>query len=176
MKKQIIEYEKTYSIEGYIADLLRWVHLAASKDETRMFSGVLITYGECVSTDGRRMHVADLPSGTGIEPGYYEVFSKKAKKIVIAKCLENNFPDYKKVIPTGIPDNAIGECIYNYNITHVFPKVITACKEKFAIDYKYFADVCGAEWIIEFRFSEKLQPVVFKTTSRRAYIMPFTLE
>jgi hypothetical protein len=88
--------------------VLSWLAKAASRDETRylitgMFNELIDGNRIFVTTDGRRLHLAefhgDPQAFAGIPAGKNLAFKADAKQITFTAETDRDFPNYKRVIP-----------------------------------------------------------------------------
>jgi len=135
-----------------------------------------------ITTDGKRLHIVDpidkLAEKFGLIPGYWRILKKTKKPIVWAARLDDtfDFPNYKKVMPTGEPvyqTTFSGFCYgsftnRNYNglakFLHDFPDAT-------AINLEYLHDLgTSFRWNVEWYGSNKA--LKFTDSNRTAVIMP----
>lgn len=151
-----------------------WVLKAKEKEESRYgIHKVRIEQSEIVCTDGKRLHKANVEHLFPI--GTYDVITHNKDLILLSLSDDQQYPDYKVVLP-----NDIGEMVsIEGGIFSAYAKVIRAQSEDQTLDYKYLCDCLtpdkknGISGNWKFKPTPNGGPIVFVNCTRYALIMPY---
>lgn len=100
-KKSVIITREKIGMSNF--DILQKVVTAVSDDASRYFmSGLHAEDGKLVATDGKRMHIWEMPEPVDDEPlipdGDWKIVSKDRKSVILEEW-DNTFPNWKRVTP-----------------------------------------------------------------------------
>jgi hypothetical protein len=192
------KYGKFFEIEGVFADDLKFLAPAICTEELRYFMNCLMieeTYPDkdgnkqlrAIATDGTRMHVVDpLPPSAvqihDIKPGRYRVLKVNRYNVQMVEYpgAPDNFPDWKKVVPTTEPtwerDFYGAEKCSRKTFSIEYAKLSYISGKVCAIDHEFLRPLVGFSWKVGIYDNEETpfisKVLVFKSGTKTAYIMP----
>jgi len=183
------EAEVVTSLHPLFRGLL-WVSVARSGDDTRYALQHVHIEREglqthIVATDGKRVHIHTFDPGlldgdiTPIEDGNYEIVTKSAKNLVIARATDDElqFPNWRALMPKD------GGMFYEENVTRASVGRIgirsgVLLATDFACDACGFGCGFGKDEAVMIRFSSEGQgqPMLIKHDLGRAIVMPLRMD
>lgn len=177
------EYGKTYEIDGESGRRLSWVASISIEDKMRpMFSMIMHADEKSVyCTDGRAMHVADIPIVTDesgsrplIEAGDYSILKRSRAMLLIAKLDKAVFPQaIDRLIPITEPTKKIK---LSQDKSEILAQLIFHFGKESCVGYEYLEKITrGHVWEAEYRTGEdpyQIKPIVFTSGSMKSVVMP----
>jgi len=149
------------------AEVMRWLQLAASKDESRPVLQAIRKEGEnCITADGWRLHIAPAPSAmadftedsnTIVNSG--KPIAKSAGRIYSAQNEDGQYPDYDQVIPKNEP------------------RAVVTLNKKFLIDICNMPDDDSSNnpaIVLEIRAPH--EPIIVSNSQYKAILMPMSID
>jgi hypothetical protein len=177
------EYGKTYEIDGASGSLLSWVGSVCTNDELRPMLSMIMHVDEksAYCTDGRAMHVAELPIVTDsigsrpiVEPGDYRLLNRSKRTVLIAKLEKDVFPaKAPNIIPKTVPTKKIH---LSQDKSEIIAQLIFHFGKESCIGMVYLDKILkGYVWEAEYRNGEdkfQIMPIVFTSGAMKSVVMP----
>lgn len=183
-------YEKAYEFKGSAAAVLGWVASARiAKDDYRaMMEVVHVEDGRAIATDGRRIHIAKLPTVIDTDKtekpilpdGDYRVIAETKKSIIVGLDVPVDFPSWKAVIPSGEIQKEVDFYIRDKSKINIrVAELIVQCGAPGAVNAEFLKSFIGYSWVVKIRKTESeynFKAVQFTSGDMTAYIMPLCFQ
>lgn len=165
-----------------------FVSNAVSTDETRAMMWFihvkkLDEVFAFVSTDGRRMHVAEIPcflvGKLGITEGNWKVVRKTKTFMSLAKEERSEYPDWQKIMnqqqydASGVFYGIKSGKMENRGSIEVYSLFKTINKP---IQITFLQDMGVGPWKYNYHQSGESKPVLFSLDNKKVYVMPLQSE
>lgn len=152
-----------------IALSVRYVLRAISKDPVKPVFTKLFSDGEnIVASDSNRLHLAPVK----IPAGLYDVIKNTAQEIIITESdLDAQFPDYKRVVPSGRPD-PVALADYDAKYSGGARCIFQLFSAGVCINTHFIEDACKDNCGAKASIAGEKEPVVISSDLGTAVIMP----
>lgn len=178
-------FEKAYEFTGMAGNILKWVAAARStKDWSEKIEVVHVEDGQAIATDGRRIHVAKLPTVrepgkaeyTILPDGDYRVLAETRKTITLGLVEAVDFPDWKRAIPDGEVEKEVDFYVRDKKSVPIkAAELIVQCGAAGAVNADFLKPLAGTSWVARIRKAKSeysFKAVEFACGDLTAYIMP----
>ena len=178
-------YEKAYEFTDTAGSVLKWVAAARSVKVRRVnMECVHVEDGQAIATDGKRIHTAKLPAVIDTDKtekpilpdGDYRVIAETRKSISLGLIEPVDYPNWKKVIPTGEIEREVDFYIRDKSKINIrVAELIVQCGAPGAVNAEFLKSFIGYSWVVKIRKTESeysFKAVQFTSGDMTAYIMP----
>lgn len=173
----MLKIERVKNVPGDYENLL-FCEKAISRDKSRLnLNTIKIDTGLAVTTDGHRLHLAELY--LDYPDGIYRIICKDKNCFTLEEDKDFLWPDYEKAFPVHknfkeIPmyKNSRGDKKQKSSLSNNYTRLVREMPKEITLNLRFLEDFLGEDFYMAFVYEEKNKPVCFQNSNKLVLVSP----